>query len=163
MKRRTAFLLCLMTIICLLGGCSSPAGKPIACKDLTLNLPGEFFDLSGESYAKEADFFYGLDKLIVMGMAEEKTLLKKMTIEEYTDLVITGNGLTCIPRQLSNGYCFTYEAAVGEDTYIYTTAIFESGTRFWILQCYCPSEEYESKHDLIVEILESVRVTGMVG
>ncbi len=163
MKQRAAFLLCLTMILCLLGGCSSPAGKPVACKDLSLNLPGEFFDLSGESYAKEADFFYGLDKLIVMGMAEEKTLLKKMTLEEYTDLVISGNKLTCTPRSLSNGYCFTYEATVGEDTYIYTTATFESGTRFWILQCYCPSEDYPQKQALIVEILESVRVTGMAG
>jgi len=163
LRRRTAVLLCLTMLICLLGGCSSPAGKPVVCKDLSLNLPGEFYDFSGENYAKEADFFYGRDKLIVMGMAEEKTLLKKMTLEEYTELVISGNNLSCTPRRLHSGYCFTYEAPAGDDIYIYTTATFESGTRFWILQCYCPSEEYDEKHDLIMQILESVRVTGMPG
>ena len=164
MKKRIALLLCLTMLICLLGGCSSPAGKPITCKDLTLKLPGEFYDFSGESYAKEADFFYGRDKLIVMGMAEEKTILKKMTLEEYTELVIQGNKLQCVPRRLSNGYCFTYETPTSDGTYyIYTVATFESGTRFWILQLYCPSDDYPERQKMIVEILESVRVTGMAG
>ena len=102
MKRR--IFACLLVLLCLVSGCSDPVGRAVEHKDLTLILPADFLDLSGESYAKDADFLYGRNILIFKGLSENKTALQKMTLEEYTAYVISGNKLTCTPVAHGDGY-----------------------------------------------------------
>ena len=124
--------------------------------DLQLTLPGDFIDLSEEAYAQDADFLYGRNTLIVKGMAEKKAGLKKMTLAEYTDLMITGNELDCSATVGSNGYRFVYRAAVGERSYTYYSATFEGKENFWSVQCYCPSEDFAKHQSAMEEMLNSV-------
>ena len=157
MKRCASAICCILVIFCLLGGCSSPEDRNIICQDLTFSLPTVFLDLSEESYAKDADFLYGRDKLAVMGLAEKKSGLKKMTLEEYTGLVVSGNKLACTPEKTPTGYRFTYETDIGGTPYTYTCGTVETAERFWIVQCYCPKADAAGYQEMIDQILGSLR------
>ena len=153
MKWRIA--LCALLVLCQLTGCSA-GGNTVRCKDLSLALPADFMDLSQESYAEDADLYCGRTTLIVKGLAEEKAGLVDMTLGEFTDYVISSNKLTCAPTPTDYGFVFTYEATVGETPYTYTTATTEGETNFWIIQCYCPSENAAENQADIQSILNSI-------
>ena len=158
MKRYMAAFLCVLLALFTLAGCAeNPMLDTIAHQDMTLTLPIDFLDLSQESFAKDADFLYGRDKLAVMGLAEKKSVLKKMTLEEYTGYVISGNKLSCTPVKTQAGYQFTYETAVDGVRYTYTSATVETAEHFWIVQCYCPSGDAAGYRDMMEEILGSLR------
>ena len=159
MKRIILLSLCLLMVFCLLTGCDDgyPEGKTLKFADLQLTLPGDFIDLSTEGIAADADFIYGRKTLIVTGAAEDKTKLQKMTLEEYTSLVISGNQLKTTPEVFGKGYVFTYETTVGAEKYTYTTATFEGEDNFWLFQLYCPSKDLEANRSEIDMILSGIQ------
>ena len=158
MKRYLTALVCLVLTLCVLTGCAkNPMLGTISHEDLTLTLPIDFLDLSQESYAQDADFLYGYDSLIVMGMAEKKSALKEMTLKDYTDLVISGNKLTCTPVEDAGSYRFTYEVPVGDTVYTYAAATFEGSSHFWIVQCYCPKGDLPKHEISMTAILGSIK------
>ena len=163
MKRSASALICLICAMCLLGGCAAPADMPITCGDLSLVLPAGFMELTDVSAAQSADFLYGKDTLIVMGLSERKDSLQKMTLEEYTTLVIRGNGLDVTWEKIPVGYRFAYEASVEEDTYTYVAATCETGENFWIIQCYCPKGTLSGNIETITQILESISTESPAG
>ena len=154
--RRIGIVLCLLIILSSAGGCTARRTQVEVCDGLTLSLPRDFEDLSNASYAKDADFLFGMDTLILMGLSEEKAALTDMTLADYTQLVIQGNGLNCTPEKTDYGYVFSYEAPVKDTVYTYAVATLQCGDHFWILQFYCPSVEYPEHEKMIEEILESV-------
>lgn len=157
MKRFAQAFLCLLTAVILFAGCTHPMGKTLDCGDILLTVPGDFLDLSGESYARDADFLYGRKTLICMGLSEKKASLKEMTLDEYTAYVISGNKLSCAPEVSGSGYRFSYEAKIENTTYTYTIATFEGKENFWIFQFYCPSADLTESQPEIDRILESIR------
>ncbi len=157
MCKRALSLLCVALCLCLLAGCADPVGKTVICKDVSVTFAADYLDLSGESYARDADLFYGRGTLIAMALAEAKSDLKTMTLEEYTAFVISGNGLDCTPVAYGAGYRFSYLSPVGDTTYAYTTATFETESNFWIFQLYCPSENLTENSGEIDIILQSIQ------
>ena len=155
MKRRLC--VCLLVLVCLLGGCTDPVGRAVTHKDLTLILPGDFLDLSGETAADGADFLYGRYTLVFKGLAESKSNLRDMTLTEYTAYVISCNQLSCAPAPFGDGYLFTYEANVGDTVYSYTVATYEARENFWILQFYCPKDTLAENQPEIDIILEGIQ------
>ena len=159
MKGKWTAVLLVVLAICLLTGCDQyPLGNTVICKDLQLTVPGDFMDLSAESYALDADFMYGWNTLVCKGLAEDKSQLQEMSLDGYTALVISGNGRSCTPQPCGDGYMFSYEAAIGDASYTYTIATYEGPSNFWILQFYCPSEDLEKNQPEINMILESIQV-----
>ena len=144
-------------LVSLVSGCSDPVGRAAHHKDLTLILPADFLDLSGESYAEDADFLYGRHSLVFKGLAEEKSGLKAMTLQEYTDQVISTNKKTATPQASGAGYVFTYEANVDDTVYSYTVATYEAQENFWILQFYCPKDTLAENQPEIDIILEDIQ------
>lgn len=157
MVRSFKVFICLLVLMCLLTGCNDPVGVSIVCDDILLTLPADFIDLSGDSYGKDADFLYGRKTLVFMGLAEKKTSLQEMTLDEYTGYVISGNGLSCSPTVFGNGYLFTYEATIEGTVYTYVTATYEAEHNFWIFQFYCPSTDLENSKPEIDIILQSIQ------
>ena len=160
MKRFALAFVSILVAMCLLGGCADnyPEGQTVTYGDLQITLPGDFIDLSAESYAEDAEFLYGRNTLILKAMAEKKDTLQKMTLDAYTSLVIKGNQLTCVPEVFRDGYLFSYETMVGNENYTYTTAVFEGQTNFWLLQFYCPSVNLSENQPEIDIILSAVQL-----
>ena len=152
MKRIFAVFISLL-LVASFGGCGS-SGRVYG--DLRMDVPSEFFDMSDAEFAKDADFLLGRDTLIVKGMAEKKSDLKTMTLAEYTDLLIFGNELETVRTLGANGYRFAYQKMVGERSYTYFSATFESKGNFWSVQCYCPSEDFAKHQSAMEEMLNSV-------
>lgn len=154
MKR---FTVCLLLILGLLG-CSASDATTISCKDLTVTLPNVYMDLSDEAYAKDTDFLYGRERLIVLGLGEKKTDLNVFNLEAYTALVLKDNSLACTLETVENGYRFTYKAPVVDTEYVYVTGTYEGREHFWVIQCYCPAEYLDTYQQEIDTILDSVRM-----
>ena len=154
MKRFFGLFVCLLLILASLTGCGRELYK---AGSLEIDIPDSYIDLTQAEYAKEADFLFGRDTLIVMGIGETKVGLKAMTLAEYTDLLISGNKLETTRTTGPNGYRFAYRAAVGENNYTYYTGTFEAGDYFWTVQCYCPSEDFAKHSQEMEEILSSVK------
>ena len=154
---RKYLVVCLLILACLLTGCTDPLGNSVTHSDMTLTLPGDFVDLSGEDYAQDADFMYGRKTLVLMGLSEKKSDLTAMSLKEYTANVLSGNQITAAPEVCGDGFLFTYETPVANTPYTYTVATFESESRFWIFQFYCPSANLEENQPEIRIILESIR------
>ena len=156
-KKIYASSICLLLVVCLLTGCSDPVGRAVTHKDLTIILPADFLDLSGDSYAEGADFFYGRLSLVFKGLAESKQSLPEMNLRQYTDYVVQGNKLTSTPQASGDGYLFTYEKSVGDTVYTYTVATYEGQDNFWILQFYCPKDTLADNQPEIDVILEGIQ------
>ena len=147
MKRTFCVIICLLLTVSVLAGCSLTSQKEFTCNGLTITLPGYFLDLSQEDYAATATFLYGFNDVAVMGLQEEKSLLAEydleLTLEEYGQLVIDGNGLDVTLDQKDGLYTFVYEAAVEETSYSYICVVLEGEDSYWCVQAYCPTEKYE--------------------
>ena len=154
--RRLCVFLCLTFMLCPMRSCASPSDSRYTCKDLTLSLPGVFEDLSEEPYGQNTDFLLGQDKLIVMGLSEQKSTLKDMDLQTYTALVIQGNSLDCPAQSLNGRYRFTYEAPVEDTLYTYRAVTLETEEHFWIVQCYCPSEDFPALEKMADKILTDI-------
>ena len=159
-RKDCAGRVCLILAVCLLlsislPGCSSPpVGKVVEHKDLILVLPGDFIELSG---TVGTDFLYGRHSLVLKGLSEKKSMLKAMSLAEYTDYVIKTNKKNTMPQACGAGYMFTYEAPVGEDIYAYTVATYEGQENFWILQFYCPKDTLSENQPEIDIILSGIQ------
>ena len=151
MKRR--IFACLLVVL-MLAGCSDPVGKAVTHKDLTLILPADFIELTGDD---NADFLYGRHSLVFQGLAESKESLETMTLQAYTDRVISANKKTATPKASGDGYIFTYEAQVDGAIYSYTVATYEGQENFWILQFFCPKEDLAENQPEIDIILEGIQ------
>ena len=160
MKRYALAFVSVVVAVCLLAGCADnyPEGQTVAYEDLQMTLPGDFIDLSKEAYAKDANFLYGRNTLILKAMAENKSTLQKMSLDAYTSWVIKGNALSCTPETFRDGYLFSYETPVGNENYTYVTAVFEGETNFWLLQFYCPSANLKENQPEIDMILSAVQL-----
>ena len=158
MKRIVLLALCLLLTVGVFTGCGDefPEGKTLHFSDMELTLPGDFMDLSQEGISADADFLYVRKTLIVKGAAEDKSKLQKMTLEEYTALVISGNKLQATPVAFRKGYQFTYEKAVSGENYTYITATFEGNNNFWLFQFYCPTEDLQAHQPEIDMILSGI-------
>ncbi len=159
MKQTAKLLLCLLVCAALLAGCGETR-ETFSCKDLTLQLPAGYRDLSAESFAGDADFLLGGDRVILQGIAEEKTALLEMdpgwTLERYGQYMLQANGLSC-PLDGSDGcYRFTYDAPVDGTTYTYTGAVWEGSVHYWVVQVYCPSDVFQDKQQEIRSILDTL-------
>ena len=145
------------SVLLMLGTLCGCSQKPFTCGDLQMDMPKDFIQLNLSADAENKDFLYGRDTLIVKGMAESKADLKTMTLAEYTELMITGNELDCTATLAANGYRFLYRATVGDSSYTYYSATYESKGNFWSVQCYCPSEDFAKYQNLMEELLSSVK------
>ena len=155
MKRR--IFACLLVVF-LLAGCSDPVGYAVTHKDLTLILPADFLDLSESmSLANGPDFVYGRHTLVFQGLAEAKSGMKDMTLQAYTDRVISANKKTATPQASGAGFVFTYEADVDGAVYSYTVATYEGQENFWILQFFCPKDTLAENQPEIDIILEGIQ------
>ncbi len=157
MKHPAKLLLCLALCLALLTGCQK--GETFVCEDLTLQLPEGYLDLQEDTGDTDADFLLGRDQVVIKGIAEDKAPLQEasdMTLQDYGELLLEANGLTCSLEQDGELYRFTYEASVDGVSYAYAGIVWEGDVHYWTVQIYCPAEVFTGKQQEIQQILDSV-------
>ena len=159
MKRVGIFLLALALLCASLAGCvGEKATATYTVEDLTITLPADFIDLSDEAFAAELSFVYGLDPIAVNGLREAKSTFAAygldMDLERYGQLLISSNNVQAKLEQKDNIPYFTYAS----DEFTYVVTLWETEESFWMVQAYCPTEEYNSVKADIWDILGSVTV-----
>ena len=160
-------IVCLLLTLCLcLGLCACGKEEAAAVvhtyEDLSIRLPADFIDLTGEDYAADLTFLQGLDPIAVNGLREEKAVFASHGLEldlaRYAKLVVLSNNLSVQPESNEGFYSFTYEATAEGVSYTYVVTLWETAEAFWTVQAYCPTAEYNNVSGEIWEILSSVTV-----
>ena len=155
-------LIALSTLICLclsIAACGhEPSLKSHTFQDLTIQIPTDYINLSGEEYAAGLDFVFGLDPIAVNGLREEKAAFEayglELDLQRYGDLLMKSNNVKSTLSEKDGIWHFSY--ASGEFTYVVT--LWETEDAFWTVQAYCPTQDYSKVQKDIWNLLSSVTV-----
>ena len=160
-------ILCIFLTVCLcLGLCACGKEETVTTAhtydDLTIRLPADFIDLTGEDYAAGLAFLQGLDPIAVNGLREEKAFFAgyglELDLERYAKLVVLSNNLTVQPEKKDGILTFSYEALTDGISYTYVVTLWETADAYWTVQAYCPTANYSDVSDEIWTILSSITV-----
>ena len=139
-------VMALALVLLMLAGCAVGT-KEFTCRDLTITVPGNLKDVSSRSEFAAYTFTLDSSDLAVFGLQEsyaEYPVLEGYSLQEYTDLVIQANNLTCSAVKRAGGdyYYFTYDYQTEAGAYRYLTGTFQSDAGFWMVQITGPILEY---------------------
>ena len=127
-------------------------------EDLTLSIPVDYIELTGEDFAEGLDFVFGRDPIALNGLREEKATFEayglELDLQRYADLIRMSNNVSAEVTQRDGIWNFSYES--GGFTYVVT--LWETEDAFWTVQAYCPNENYGKVKDDMWKILSSVTV-----
>ena len=151
-------LLLVVLSLCLSGCRAKETSAPHTCQELTIRIPTDYIDLSGESFAEGLDFVFGLDPVAINGLREAKETFAayglELDLQTYGELLMESNNVSSQLDQKDGIWHFSYTS--GDFTYVVT--LWETEEAFWTVQAYCPTADYDSVKDNIWEILSSVTV-----
>ena len=167
MKRITKIVIALILVVSTLSGCSaymeSLPDRVHTYEDLTITIPGKYYDQSAEPWAEPLAFFYSYSGSAIAASKKPRQEVEKehpgMTALEYAQNFAKDVNLT-EPVEEKDGlitFCHTIEAENGmEFTYLCST--YASKGFYWLLQVYCPSDVFAESREDMTKILRSVTV-----
>lgn len=157
MKKITILLLALLCVFLAACGSEAPTST-YTHDDLAITLPADFIDLSEEDFAAELSFVYGLDPIAVNGLREAKATFEAygldIDLERYGQLLISSNNVQATLESKDDILFFTYAS----NGFTYVVTLWETEEAFWMVQAYCPTENYSTVKNDIWKILGSVSV-----
>lgn len=159
--RKFRVLLCLLLIGCTLCACTQMRAmtgeQTVTVNDLTITLPGYFENQLSQTLSVDNTFMYGIYDISVTGVREDFSLFDQVpTLEEYTQMLLTGNHLDSIPYQEDGLTLFIYSVENSGHSFTYLTAVYEGSSSFWLVQAGCKSSEFESSRNNFQTYLKSV-------
>ena len=144
-RRISLLILSLLLLAGSLNGCSAQHWR---YEELSFTLPSSFQNCSGETYAAEFDFLFDNGTVAIAGIRETRQALSwfgELDAQQYTDLVLRINELSCEPVQKDGLWCFTYEAVSHGVPMTYLCAVHEAKQSFWQVQAYCASADFAAQ------------------
>ena len=160
MKRRVAVILLALSLLL----CCACGAQEQSHRELTLRLPKDFVDLSGESYAADFDFLYQNSAVAIAGIRESKYALPVLdgppSVQYYAEMLMDHNDLPGQPEQKDGIWHFSYEAVSAGTPMTYICAVYECTECFWLVQAYCKSEAFPAQQKAMWKYLSSVTVDG---
>jgi hypothetical protein len=155
---RKLILLLLVFALCFTACGAKETTAPHTYDDLTIRIPTEYVELTGEDFAAGLDFIFGLDPIAINGLREEKATFEayglSLDLESYGSFVILANNVSATLEQKDGIHTFSYESG----GFTYVTTIWETEDAFWTVQAYCPTENYAKAKKDMWNILSSVTV-----
>lgn len=151
-------IMALALVLLTLAGCAGGT-KSFTCRDLTMTVPSNMRDVSGQSDFAAYTFTLDSSKLAIFALQErydEYPVLEEYDLQGYAELVIQANGLDCVPaaRSGQDYLYFTYTYQADGTEYKYLTATYQSGEGFWMVQISAPTAQYDEA--AYFEYLDSV-------
>ena len=153
-------LIAMLLLLCLvLTGCGKDVSTwTFTADDLSIEIPEDFIAINGEGFAEDMDFIFGLDPIAINGMRQEKAIFEayglNWDLESFGKFVMNANNVSASLEQKDNICFFTYTS----NGFSYVVTLWETAEAFWIVQGYCPTEDYNTVKNDIWEILSSVTV-----
>lgn len=81
---------------------------------------------------------------------EEADLDTDMSVKEYAEIVMPGNSLSGDPTEKDGLTYFTYTAESEGTNFTYVGFCYRGADAYWLVQMYCPTEDFEAtKPDFI--------------
>lgn len=164
MKKSVRIIALLLAMVLMTGCTLFPAKdstKSITSNGLTMNIPSDYKDISSEPVTAGYTFAYGNSKSLVMGLREEKALFESygyyLSLEEYAELVIEGNGILASVNKENGIITFSFTSIVDGEYYEYLAGVFEDNDYFWLIQFGCKKGDFSSMESEFMECLVSVR------
>ena len=159
MRESAIFLLALVILCATLSGCfGAEKTATYTHDDLTITLPASFINLSEEDFAAELDFVYGLDPITVNGLREPKSTFDaynaNVDLAHYGQLLMSANHVQANLEQQDDCLFFTYTSG----GFSYVVTLWETEEAFWMVQAYCPTEDYNKVKGNLWDILSTVTV-----
>ncbi len=163
MTRFVRILSAVLVLSLLFCGCAvERKEKTVAVHELVLTLPANYVDLSDQDYAAGFSFVYGFEDEAVLGIYESRDSLETyypdITAEKYAQLFIEVNGYDSQISRQNNLCTFTHSATVDSTDLTYLCGIFMSGTSFWCVQFYCPTESFPENESRFMGYLQAIAV-----
>lgn len=153
-------LIILALILCVcLSGCAHEAADPsYAFEDLSIQIPEDYINLTGEDFAQGLQFVFGKDPIALNGLREEKATFAayglQLDLEDYGNLLRKANNVQGELKRTDGIWNFSYDAK----GFTYVVTLWETEEAFWTVQSYCPTENYSEVKDQMWKILSSVTV-----
>lgn len=160
MKKVLNILLSLLLVTSLLCGCGN-SPKTFRCMELSMELTGEFRDLSQDKAGTDFTFLYASDQIGIAGIREPKVSFSEdyadLTLEDYAKLTAVSADVVPNLQNYRGIPYYVYTAVLEDVEFTYVAAAYDDGFSFWLLQCYCQSSLYEKLSPEIWQYLDSVR------
>ena len=139
---RKLILLLLVFALCFTACGAKETTAPHTYEDLTIRIPTEYVELTGEDFATGLDFIFGLDPIAINGIREEKATFEAygldLDLETYGNLLAKSNNVSGRLTREDGIWTFSYTS--GDMTYVVT--LWETEEAFWTVQGYCPTENF---------------------
>ena len=87
---------------------------------------------------------------------EKADLDTDMSVKEYADIVMFGNGLSGDPTEEDGMTYFTYTEEVDGTEFTYMGFCFRGTDAYWLVQIYCATADYEAKKPDMMDWAKSV-------
>ena len=87
---------------------------------------------------------------------EKADLDTDMSVKEYAEIVMFGNDLSGDPTEEDGMTYFTYTEKVDGTEFTYMGFCYRGTDADWLVQIYCPTEDYEAKKPDMMEWAKSV-------
>ena len=142
-------VLALILALVLLTGCGAST-KTYTCREMTMTVPGNMKDVSGQSDFKDFTFALDSSKIAIFGLNEtfaEYPVLEDYSTKAYAALVIElyqVNG-TVAQRFSSNYHYIVYTAPTNMGEFTYMAGIFKNDKGFWMIQICTPTSNYNEQ------------------
>lgn len=159
-KKLLIVVLSAVTVIaCLFGvaGCTNP--KTFEKSGMQITLTNKFMEKEYVSMTA----YYESSNAIVTVVKEFFTDFTSLgvevnTLEDYTDIVISGNGLTATKhtRENQDYIYFTYERSVSGKSFYYLATTHKSSDAYWLIQFACVVDNKEQFTETFLEYADSV-------
>lgn len=162
MKRACRVLAAFLVLAALLAGCNKPEvpDQTVTCQDLTLTLPGDYVNLSGEDYAADVEFLYGHGDEAVLGIKQSRSVFMEsfpeMSALDFAQLFVDKAGLALEITEQDGFATFLYTANAAGTEVTYLSGVYMTEENFWVVQFYCPSEAFSGRQADFMRFLGSV-------
>ena len=158
--KKIAILLAALMLTLSLASCGLMGPKTFTVDDLSITVEGFFTEQNGLNEAY--DLILISPEAGVMVLKEtfteiaEADLDSNMSVKEYAKIVMNGNSLEGTPVEEDGMTYFTYTAEADGTEFTYMGFCFRGTDAYWLVQIYCPTEDYETKKPEMMKWAKSV-------
>lgn len=161
MKRLFCLFAAVLMLSSVLAGCKDPVQEQtVACQELTLILPSDYVNQINEPFAEDLDFLCGHGTEAVLAFKQERAPLEEvfpeLNAETFAQMFLQKAGLDVEVKADENLVTFTYAAEADGTGVTYLSGVYMTEQNFWIVQFYCPTENFSSRQADFLRYLAAI-------